>query len=72
VDIGPVRSPAIARNCDAFTSSWIKGRPPKLRSQRDINLWRIPLQLSLAAVALFAITLIQDILDQYGVIHIPS
>ncbi len=28
-------------------------RPTKLRSQRDINLWRIPLQLSLAATALF-------------------
>ena len=44
----------------------------KLRSQRDINLWRIPLQLSLAAVALFGITLIPDVLDKYGVIHIPS
>jgi hypothetical protein len=33
-------------------------RPTKLRSQRDINLWRFPLQLSLAAVALFGITLI--------------
>src|ERR1700684_2332334 len=47
-------------------------RPTKLRSQRDINLWRIPLQLSLVAVALFAITLIPDILDKYGVIRIPS
>ena len=47
-------------------------RPTKLRSQRDINLWRIPLQLSLAAVALFGITLIPDILDKYGVIRIPS
>jgi len=47
-------------------------RPTKLRSQRDINLWRIPLQLSLIAVALFGITLIPDILDKYGVIHIPS
>ena len=47
-------------------------RPTKLRSQRDINLWRIPLQLALAAVALFGITLIADILDEYGVIHIPS
>jgi uncharacterized membrane protein len=35
-------------------------------------LWRIPLQLSLAAAALFAITLTPDILDKYGVIHIPS
>jgi uncharacterized membrane protein len=47
-------------------------RPTKLRSQRDINMWRIPLQLSLLAVALFGITLIPDILDKYGVIHIPS
>lgn len=46
-------------------------RPTKLRSQRDINLWRIPLRLSLVAVALFGITLIPDILDKYGVIHIP-
>jgi uncharacterized membrane protein len=47
-------------------------RPTKLRSQRDINLWRIPLQLSLAATALFGLTLIPDILDKFGVIHIPS
>jgi uncharacterized membrane protein len=47
-------------------------RLTKLRSQRDINLWRIPLQLSLAAVALFGITLIPDVLDKYGLIHIPS
>jgi uncharacterized membrane protein len=50
----------------------LASRPTKLRSQRDINLWRIPLQLSLAATALFAITLIPDILDKFGVIHIPS
>ena len=50
----------------------IATRPTKLRSQRDINLWRIPLQLSLAATGLFGITLIPDILDKYGVIHIPS
>jgi len=43
-----------------------------LRSQRDINLWRIPLQISLGGVALFGLTLIPDILDKYGVIHIPS
>ena len=47
-------------------------RATKLRSQRDINLWRIPLQLSLAAVALFGITLIPDILDKFGIIRIPS
>src|SRR5271154_5279945 len=47
-------------------------RPTKLRSQRDVNLWRIPLQVSLAAVALFGLTLIPDVLDKYEVIHIPS
>jgi uncharacterized membrane protein len=47
-------------------------RPTKLRSQRDVNLWRIPLRLSFAAVALFGLTLIPDILDKYHVIHIPS
>lgn len=45
--------------------------PRKLRSQRDVNLWRIPLQLSLAAVVLFGITMIPDILDSYNIIHIP-
>src|ERR1700722_7109723 len=47
-------------------------RPTKLRSQRDINLWRIPLQLSLIAVVLFGITLIPDVLDKYGIIRIPA
>src|SRR5664279_5548960 len=47
-------------------------RPAKLRSQRDINLWRIPLQLSLAAVALFGITMIPDVLDKYGVMRIAQ
>jgi uncharacterized membrane protein len=47
-------------------------RPTKLRSQRDINLWRIPLKLSLAAIALFGVTLIPDVLDAYHVIHIPA
>jgi uncharacterized membrane protein len=47
-------------------------RPTSLPSQRDVNLWRIPLGLSLAAITLFGITLILDILDSYHVIHIPS
>jgi uncharacterized membrane protein len=45
---------------------------PKLRSQRDVNLWRIPLLLSLGALGLFGLTLTPDVLDKYGVIHIPS
>ena len=47
-------------------------RSEKLRSQRDVNLWRIPLALSLGAVALFGLTLIPDVLDHYGAIRIPS
>jgi uncharacterized membrane protein len=47
-------------------------RPTKLRSQRDVNLWRIPLRLSLAAVALFGVTMIPDVLEAQGTIHIPS
>jgi len=47
-------------------------RPTKLRSQRDVNLWRIPLLMSLGALVLFGLTLIPDILDKYGYIHIPS
>ena len=47
-------------------------RPVKLRSQRDVNLWRIPLQVSLAAIALFGVTMIPDLLDKYGAIHVPS
>jgi uncharacterized membrane protein len=46
-------------------------RPVKLRSQRDVNLWRIPLKVSLAAIALFGLTLIPDVLDSYKIIHIP-
>ncbi len=47
-------------------------RPTKLRSQRDINLWRIPLQLSLAAIVLFAVTVTFDALDHYRVVRIPT
>ena len=47
-------------------------RAAKLRSQRDINLWRIPLQLSIGAVVLFGITVIPDILDKTGAIRIPA
>jgi len=46
-------------------------RSVKLGSQRDVNLWRIPLQVSLAAIVLFGLTMVPDVLDSYGVIHIP-
>src|SRR6201998_4516266 len=45
--------------------------PTKLRSQRDINLWRIPLQLSLAAVVLFGITLLPSVPDKDRTIPTP-
>src|SRR5260370_34257253 len=47
-------------------------RAAKLCSERDMNLWRIALQLSIGAVVLFGITVIPDILDKYGVIRIPA
>jgi len=47
-------------------------RPVKLRSQRDVNLWRIPLQVSIGSIVLFGLTVIPDALDSYGIIHIPS
>jgi uncharacterized membrane protein len=37
----------------------------------DVNLWKIPLVLSLAACGLFAVTATVDALDAYHVIHIP-
>lgn len=47
-------------------------RSLKLTSQRDVNLWRIPLRISLGAIVLFGVTLVPDVLDKYGYIHIPS
>ncbi len=38
----------------------------------NVNLWVVPLKMSLAAVLLFAITLVPDMLDAYHVIHIPG
>src|ERR1700733_13412762 len=38
----------------------------------NVNLWVVPLKMSLAAVLLFAITMIPDMLDAYHVIHIPG
>jgi uncharacterized membrane protein len=38
----------------------------------NVNLWVVPLKMSLAAVLLFAITMVPDMLDAYHVIHIPG
>jgi uncharacterized membrane protein len=45
---------------------------PVGRSSSDVNLWRIPLEFSLASLALFGLTMIPDVLDAYGLIHIPT
>jgi uncharacterized membrane protein len=42
-----------------------------LRSSSNINLWRTPLWLSLGSLCLFGLTLVPDVLDAYGVIHLP-
>jgi uncharacterized membrane protein len=38
----------------------------------NVNLWLVPLKMSLAAVLLFAITMVPDMLDAYHIIHIPD
>ena len=38
----------------------------------NVNLWLVPLKMSLAAVLLFAITMVPDMLSAYHVIHIPD
>jgi uncharacterized membrane protein len=47
-------------------------RPTRLPTQRDINYLKIPLLLSAAAIGLFCLTLIPDVLDARGVIHLPG
>jgi uncharacterized membrane protein len=42
-----------------------------VRHPSDVNLWRIPLALSLAGLLLFGLTMIPDVLDARGVIHVP-
>ena len=44
----------------------------KRQSRHDVNLWIVPLQISLAAVALFIVTMTPDMLAAYDVIHIPD
>jgi uncharacterized membrane protein len=41
-------------------------------SKRNINLWIVPLKMSLAAIVLFAVTITPDMLAAYHVIHIPN
>ena len=44
-----------------------------MRSSRsDVNLWRVPLLLSITVVGLFGLTMIPDVLDALGIIHLPT
>ena len=45
---------------------------PSRTSRHDVNLWIIPLRMSLAAVLLFALTISADMLAAYHFIHIPD
>jgi uncharacterized membrane protein len=47
-------------------------RSRDLSALRDVNLWRIPLILTLSGIALFGFTMMADVLDAYHVIHIPT
>ncbi len=38
----------------------------------NVNLWLLPLKMSLAAVLLFAVTMVPDMLAAYHIIHIPD
>jgi uncharacterized membrane protein len=40
--------------------------------RHEVNLWRVPLQLSLAAIVLFGVTVGIDVLSAQGVINLPS
>src|SRR5260370_1574575 len=44
----------------------------KSQSHHNVNLWIVPLKMSLAALLLFAITITPDMLAAYHVIHLPD
>jgi uncharacterized membrane protein len=43
-----------------------------LHARSNVNLWKIPLALSLGGLALFGLTMIPDVLDALGIIHLPG
>jgi uncharacterized membrane protein len=55
---------------DSFTFEMSDTRSARRRA--NVNLWRVPLALTAGAVALFALTMVPDTLDTYGVIHLPT
>ena len=42
------------------------------QGRHDVNLWIVPLKMSLGALCLFALTLTPDLLAAYHVIHLPT
>ena len=46
--------------------------PLNRRPRHNVNLWIVPLKMSLGALLLFAITLVPDMLAAYHVIHLPE
>ena len=42
------------------------------KSRHDVNLWIVPLRMALAAVLLFGLTMVPDLLAAYHVIHLPD
>ncbi len=47
-------------------------RSSRVGRSSDVNLWRIPLRFSLAGLAFFGLTMIPDVFDALGIIHIPD
>ena len=47
-------------------------RPFLPPSRNDVNLWRVPLGLSVIAVAFFFLTIAIDTLSARGFVHLPA
>src|SRR5277367_4022826 len=62
---------AIHRTTVCFRSSFMTGFR-LTSSSHNVNLWIVPLKMSLAAIVLFGITITPDMLAAYHVIHIPD
>ena len=54
------------------SSEVLMAKDSVLQSKHNVNLWMIPLQMSLGAVGLFAVTVTLDMLAAYHVIRIPD
>jgi uncharacterized membrane protein len=47
-------------------------QPDQKAARHDVNLWIVPLRMSLGAVALFCVTLVPDVLAAYHHIQLPN